>query len=355
MNCFHPNIIILKPNYITKKDGTPGYGTQIIKYGSIHYEYIFQEIKENKKSNFLFNGEKVKIILAPCGMCQGCKTNRRREWTTRLELESKYYQNNLFVTLTYNDENIIIPKYWAKSDTGEIIKNPGWWTGTLSKEHAKRFIRSFKEYCRVKHNHTGIKYYLAGEYGSSKEGTRRPHYHIILLNLPELPLKPIARSPRGETYFENEKIAKIWNKGFVTIGKVTHESIQYVAGYVNKKMYGKKALEDYDLAGKIPEFALMSEGIGKKYYEEHKEEIYKYDEVINGKGQSVKPPKYFDRLYKEENPEHLKEIQEKRENISAYETEKKLKINDKNYKEILLTEEEIAEDKQAIYSRNRIK
>lgn len=355
MNCFHPNIILLIKDAVNKKDGTPGYKTKIIPYGSKGYEGIFAEAKEIKNRNLKINEKECKIILAPCNRCQGCKTNRRKEWTTRIELESKYYQNNLFVTLTYNDENIIIPKYWAKSETGEIIKNPGWWTGTLSKEHAKRFIRSFKEYCRTKYNHTGIKYYLAGEYGTSKEGTRRPHYHIILLNLPKLPLKPIARSPRGETYFENEKIAKIWNKGFVTIGKVTHDSIQYVAGYVNKKMYGKKAQEDYDLAGKIPEFALMSEGIGKKYYEDHKEEIYKYDEVINGKGQSVKPPKYFDRLYKEENPEKLKEIQEKREKISAYEIEKKLKINDKNYKEILLAEEEIAKDKQAIYSRNRIK
>lgn len=52
----------------------------------------------------------------------------------------------------------------------------------------------------------------------------------------------------------------------------------------------------YKEAGRTPEFVQMSRrpGIGKKYWEEHRKDIYKYDSVLVGEGKTVKPPKYYD-------------------------------------------------------------
>lgn len=350
MSCYHPNIIILQENGIIKKDGTKGYKTSFIPWTSKQYEHYINWNKNNSESTYQYeNNQKTKFILAPCGMCQGCKTDRRKEWAIRLEKESKYYDHNYFLTLTYDDSNIIIPKYWAMSETGEVIYNPGTWRGTLSKYHCERFIRSLKEHFRTKYNHTGMKYYIVGEYAS------RPHYHAILLNCPEIPLEVIGKNKQGQTYYTNEKIAKIWNKGFITIGNVTWDSISYVAGYVNKKRFGKKAIHDHDILGRIPEFAHMSNGIGKKYYEENREKIYENDEIINAKGQSLKPPVYYDRLLEKDDPELLRAIKQKREKISAYETDKKIKTISLPLRDQLKNEEVIAEDKQTIYNRSRIK
>lgn len=354
MSCYHPNIILIIENSIKKKDGKPGAKTKFIPFSSKGYEEFFDENKHIKEDKLTINGQKCKFILAPCGMCQGCKSDRRREWATRLDLESRYYENNLFLTLTYNDENLPIPKWWADSQTGEIRENPGWWRGTLSKEHAKRFIRSLKEHFRTKYNSIGMKYYLAGEYGSSKN-TSRPHYHIILLNCPDIPLTYIGKNQNGQPYYQNEAIQKIWNKGFITIGKATWDSMNYVAGYVNKKLYGKKALEDYDKAGKIPEFALMSNGLGKSYFDDKGHKIYENDEIITSKGKSVKPPKYFDRLAKKEmTAKEWQEITEKREEITANETDKKIKNTTYDYATILRVNEEYDELKQEHFNRERI-
>lgn len=57
-------------------------------------------------------------------------------------------------------------------------------------------------------------------------------------------------------------------------------------------------------------------GLGYRYYEDHKEEIYKNDQILikNKKGSHyVKPPRYFDELYKRENPKQFEQIRNKRE------------------------------------------
>ena len=56
-------------------------------------------------------------------------------------------------------------------------------------------------------------------------------------------------------------------------------------------------------------------GIGEIYYQKHKDEIYKRDEIIVKNKEGVihtKPPIYFDKLYEKEFPEKFKKIKEKR-------------------------------------------
>ena len=74
--------------------------------------------------------------------------------------------------------------------------------------------------------------------------------------------------------------------------------------------------ETYCEEGKLPEFTRMSRKIGRKYYEEHKNDIYKNDEIVmkNVKGNtgSVKPPEAWDKLFEEEHPEQMEMIKASR-------------------------------------------
>ena len=154
----------------------------------------------------------------PCGQCLPCRINKRRVWTHRLMLESYCHVASSFVTLTYNDDNV-------PSD------------GSLSKRHVQLFLKRLRK-CL---GDSRIRYYCAGEYG--EKGGRR-HYHLIIFGL----------SPDIST---EEIIEKCWNYGFVTVDPCVFETVQYVAGYVTKKIIRKGDSRE-------KEFALMSRkpGIG---------------------------------------------------------------------------------------------
>lgn len=152
----------------------------------------------------------------PCGQCLPCRINKRRVWTHRMMLESLCYEpfDQAFVTLTYEDEHL----------------PPG---GVLVKKHLQDYIKRL----RRKVEPVKLRYYACGEYGSL---THRPHYHLIIFGLGSSNL-----------------FSDCWHFGHTFVGEVERESIQYVAGYVSKKI----AYKFHDL---VPEFAVMSRkpGIG---------------------------------------------------------------------------------------------
>lgn len=356
MNCYHPNILIIEKGHTTDKEtGKKKDKTEFISYTNPSYNRILEEAKITNST--IRQGNQIKIHLIPCGTCQGCRTNKRQEWATRVDLETKNVKNKYFLTLTYNDENLFIPNWWIQTDTGEIKENPGTWTGSLEKEDLRRFINSLRQYFHRTYKQDNCRFFACGEYGS-EDKTERPHYHIIIWNTPNLDQDLIfhKRNKNGDPLYIHERISKIWGKGFVDIGKVSWDSITYVTGYVNKKAINPKAKNEYERKGKEPEFAIMSSnpGIGREYYNTHKEEIYKNDEIINSKGKPIKPPKYFDRLLKEENKKLYTEIQRKREKIASKETDKKISQSSQDLKETLEAEEIYGHIRQAAYNRERI-
>lgn len=137
----------------------------------------------------------------PCGQCLPCRINRRRIWTHRLMLEHLCSPDALFLTLTYRDEDLPDDAYLCKRDL-------------------QRFIKSIRNHFRGRKRK--VRYYACGEYG---ERTHRPHYHAILFGVYECEAEPVSR---------------LWPYGAVVCGSVTPESIQYVAGYVCKKITKKE-------------------------------------------------------------------------------------------------------------------
>ena len=248
----------------------------------------------------------------PCGHCWACKLNYSAQWATRIMYEASQHEHNYFVTFTYDDINLPIPE--STEYDNQTYINDGTWTGTLYPNDITKFLNSLRKYFERK-GHTGIKYFYAGEYG---ETTKRPHYHMILMNCPldinafhDFYVEPTTKKLHWKSY----EIEKYWDQGMIDIGEVEFATAAYVARYCMKKLTDDTDKSVYWSQGKMPEFVRMSRrpGIGSEYYEEHKDEIYKTDSmyVRNFHGQilTVKPPKAWDKKFKEDHPSQWSKIQ----------------------------------------------
>lgn len=263
-----------------------------------------------------------KTVELPCGQCIGCRLEYSAQWAMRCILEAKQWKHNHFVTLTYdenhvpsmldtNSEGNLIHKklldkeYKVFPDTGELVE-----LQTLHKPDLQKFMKDLRAHYRYDYKHTGIRFYRCGEYG---EETQRPHYHLILFNLPVFDLRPYFINKQHEQIYISDYLQKIWGKGIVTVGEVTYQSRAYVARYIMKKQTGKN--KSYI---REPEFTEMSTrpGIGKDYFDKHAAEIYKNDEIVFRARLDAavrkKPPRYFDKLYDQIEPDKLSDIKKER-------------------------------------------
>lgn len=178
--------------------------------------------------------------IVPCGKCGACLQARRNDWAIRLKEEQRVSLNAWFVTLTYEESQLPI------SDTG---------FPTLQKKDLQDFLKrlrrkidrmsidvfnyematDFVDHEHRKMQHKGVRYYGIGEYGTKY---KRPHYHVILYNVPEVTM---------------QSIHSIWKKGHVHVGEVGIRSIMYCLSYhITRNPKYSKELD------RQPEFAVMS-------------------------------------------------------------------------------------------------
>lgn len=204
-------------------------------------------------------------IDVPCGQCIGCRLERSRQWAIRCMHEASLHEQNCFITLTIDDEHM--PKDFS-----------------LNVELGQKFYKRLRKKCGP------FRYLHAGEYG---ETTGRPHYHACLFGL-DFPDKKLWSMKRGHALYTSEILDSCWQQGQALIGSLTFESAAYVARYVVKKVTGERA--DAYYSGKKPEFNVMSRrpGIGAKWLEKWKRDVYPSDEVIS-RGVAMRPPRAYDR------------------------------------------------------------
>ena len=62
------------------------------------------------------------IIPLPCGKCLACKLSKAREWAVRCVLEASMYEENCFVTLTYDDEHLPTDHLVSRKAIQDFIK-----------------------------------------------------------------------------------------------------------------------------------------------------------------------------------------------------------------------------------------
>ena len=224
-------------------------------------------------------------LFLPCGQCIGCRVARSREWATRLVHESTLHDENCFITLTYNPENL--PE-----------------DGSLHKDHFQKFMKRL----RKAFPNQKIRFFHCGEYGS-KLG--RPHYHAILFGF-DFPDKELFSVSNGVRIYRSSILERLWPFGFSTIGDVTFESCAYVARYVIKKITGDKADEHYQ--GKHPEYITMSlkPGIASGWFEKYVFDIYPHDFVVLDDGRKLKTPRFYDRKLLELFPDVYLDVEDRR-------------------------------------------
>ena len=200
-------------------------------------------------------------MFVPCGQCFACQFNRSTDWQTRMVYEARSHRSNLFVTLTYSDDNM-------PSD------------GCLVKKDCQQFIRSLRKYYK-------FRYFAVGEYGVR---TLRPHYHLILFGVED------------SAY---DHINSVWHKGFVMVKNVVPQMISYVAGYCWKKY------KQQDMP--VKPFCTMSRnpGIGNCYLTEeniryHRSGDYTFMILPNTTGRKRRMPRYYkDRIWSKKERENL--------------------------------------------------
>jgi len=259
-------------------------------------------------------------IKLPCGQCIGCRLERSRQWALRCLHESRLYQDNCFLTLTYDDSHLPADQ-------------------ALHKEHFQLFMKRL----RKKFPLFKVRYLMCGEYG---ENSARPHYHACLFNF-DFPDKVLWSEKQGTRLYVSEILNKVWGHGYCIIGDVTFQSAQYIANYILKKKsrqdskmmeiisimryisyeYLEEQVEKHFRDDKA-EYITMSRGgrdpkgknlggIGRQWYEKFKDDVYPSDFLVVN-GQKVHPPKYYDSVYELEMPDDYKLLKEKRKSKLSY-------------------------------------
>lgn len=209
------------------------------------------------------------VFRFPCGKCLLCRASHRAEWTLRCWLESQQHENNLFITLTYNDEH--------KPENG------------VSKDEIAKFMHNLRQYFQRSHKHLGIRFFGCGEYG---ESALRPHYHLLLFNCPHFgDEEACGTNDFGHTYYKSERLEQLWGKGICKIGFMENQPADYVARYILK-------LDSPPLPKHFnPTFINMSRkrGIGLDYLNEHLDQIIAEDSIPLPNGKTRPLPRYFNK------------------------------------------------------------
>ena len=221
-------------------------------------------------------GSKGDFLRVRCGHCINCKAHKAQEWCLRLEMESQYWRDMCFITLTYNDESLPIcyidPHLFYTDE--EIRDNPGL-NFLFTPTHRHSDLCNFLKRLR-KHLDHRIKYYAVGEYGT--KGTRRSHLHILFFGL------PYSRS--------TERLVKeCWPFGHIKMTVAFPETCSYVAGYVQKKLYGKN--KDFF---RLPEFMRCSQHLGERWLYDHIDQFDDEHPFINWHGYKYGIPRQFRKI-----------------------------------------------------------
>ena len=204
-----------------------------------------------------------------CGHCYACRVNYTTEWALRLIYELSTNSAASFLTLTYDNEHYPI-------DCG------------LHKEDLQKFFKRLRINIKRKYHEFApkIRYYGVGEYGSR---TKRSHYHAIVFGLDNYNDEHRDLVRKSWTNCEPWLFDKDRGRKSA-MQEVTPEDIAYVTGYVQKKLSGELAKEEY--GEKQPPFSICSQGLGLDFALKNRERL-----INNGftffKGHRVGIPRYF--------------------------------------------------------------
>lgn len=284
--------------------------------------YRSKTVNESGKRSIVFSrsdGFVDQPVELPCGQCIGCRLERSRQWAMRCVHEASLHQDNIFITLTYDNDHLPPGSSLYYPDFQLFMKR----LRVHTERHTNRDI--------------GVRFYMCGEYG---ENFGRPHYHAIMFNY-DLEDKKIWKIERDNPLYTSQTLTDLWGKGHTSIGGVTFQSAAYVARYIMKKVTGDGAEDHYtwidpetgEIIYRAPEFTNMSRkpGIAGKWFDKFQGDVFPDDFVVlNGK--KVTPPRFYTNRYELFYPDEVAKIKlarKKRSEKRAHDsTPERLKVRE---------------------------
>ena len=203
------------------------YATEVVSDGQ------FFSVRPDGKKDLMFSSANTRAFVngrkpvgdsnlsLPCGRCMGCRLEKSRQWAVRCVHESKCYDDNCFVTLTFAPEHV--PK-----------------DGSLCRKHVQDFLKRLRfrfvpvmpegltareeDLWRLKHS---IRVFYCGEYG---ENLGRPHYHLCLFNFDFSDRKKFKKV-NDFWYYSSDILSELWPYGHSTVCDFSFDTAAYVARY----------------------------------------------------------------------------------------------------------------------------
>lgn len=233
----------------------------------------------------------------PCRRCTGCRMNYAAEWSMRFMHEASMHSENCVVTLTYDDEHLP-------------------YRGSIDYPEVQRFLKRL----RFAFSGRKVRFAVGCEYG---EQLGRPHYHAALFGLDFDDKQAHGKSASGTKLWTSAQLEKLWPLGHSLVGVLDQESAGYIARYCFKKVIGQDAQDHYQRVDQEtgeaywlqPECLRMSTrpGIGAAWLAKYRSDVYPGDHVVLRGGIEKKPPRYYDKLLKRQDPAALVDVQARRE------------------------------------------
>jgi hypothetical protein len=235
-------------------------------------------------------------LKLPCGKCHICISRRAIEWATRARHEMSLHDENSFITLTYNPENL---------NSDFIVKSD-----------FQKFMKKLRKTTKNK-----IRYMVSYEYGSQ---FFRPHMHAILFNYSPPEQTYLMDSPSGAKLFTSPIMDELWGKGYHSIGEACEETAYYIASYALKgkerEIFHPETGESIEIRDQMN--VSVRPAIGLKYFEKNYDQMLDSDAVL---------PRYYQKKLEEIDPikfEHYQDkVQSRLKTRSDYENYSKLIIN----------------------------
>lgn len=236
-------------------------------------------------------------ISLPCGKCEACLKNKRLEQSIRITHEIEAHEDNCFITLTYNPDNLP----YTDGETllrGSESPSDGF-LPTLNIDDYQRWLKRFRKQIKAIYGKT-IRYFIVGEYGTKG---KRPHYHAIIFGWKPDDLTEHKFHGKYWTY-RSKLIEKTWTLGFSEVGIDVNAGVaKYCAQYVTKKFTTEDSRPDFVM----PEFvraSKMNGGIGSQF-------VHKFHKQLAEQGYVLTLNRHTGQAYKSALPRYYRSILEK--------------------------------------------
>lgn len=202
-------------------------------------------------------------IVFDCGKCLSCRKKRAYELAARCVLHASLFNENCFLTLTYDEKR---EGYHNEFEYSDIQKFKKRLRAAVWRKHKRR-----------------VDLFNVHEYG--KNGKK--HWHLVLFGYDFS--DKLVQSRHGEySLYTSGELQSLWKFGFSTVGSVTEASAMYQAQYMEKDF------KNGNYNGGRKSHSRHS-GIGRCYFEKHYRQILSLGYVpFNGRRLPV--PRYFRKI-----------------------------------------------------------